>query len=176
MRRLAGVSLVEIMLGILLLGLLLVPLSLVMTQSSAQTVVSYHDQLAVQYVRELLDQVTELVRNDTGPGLDGLVRAGGKPLPELLEGLNPALSDAGPKGPRVVRVGGTQVGLLVSPLVSPFQARFFRVVPVEASGFSTSSAVRVFQVNAGVRWQPTGEREGASVRTYEATAFLVEEP
>jgi len=163
------------MIGAFLLSLMLLPLSNVMTQSSTQTQVSFHEQQAVQYVRELLDQVAELVRNDTGPGLGGLVAAAGQPLPSLLPALTPALSDQGPAAPRIVPLGAGKLGLVVSPLVPPFQERFFRIDPIDATRFVAAPASQAFQVTAGVRWVPGGERSGRPIQTYEASIFLVED-
>ena len=174
MSRAKGFSLVEILVALTLLSLLLVPLSSLMSQSTTRTKVPLHEQMAVKYVRELLEQIAGIARNDFGPRVEGLVQEAGKPLSQLLTALNTELSVRHPGRFQILPIGQSSQRLMLSPLVEPFQERFLKVRQVDAANFSALENVKVHQVTAGVRWLTTTGAGGRPPRTYQASIFLVE--
>jgi prepilin-type N-terminal cleavage/methylation domain-containing protein len=167
-----GFSLIEVLIGAVIMALTLLPIMGLLTQSTEQTTISHHEWLAVRYVQELSEQLSALARTTVGPNLSDLGRSAGG-LKPLLESLTPALAAVSSPEIRMIPLGQTQVGVLVSPLVDPFQERFVKVDPVSRAGLGLDSGSgALFRVTIGVRWYPDGMKTRAALRTIETSLFL----
>ena len=170
-----GLSLVEVLIALFLLSLLLFPVMGLMSQSTGQTVVSFHELQAVELVRELLDQLADLGRSDGPSPVWRLCRTQGISLEALVQSLNPKLVGAGTENPALIRFAGTTTGVLVSPLPAPFSKRYLMVRSVAAPPpWLTGIRGKAYRVTAGFAWNPEGGEGGKGLRTYEADIFLVE--
>ncbi len=168
-----GFSLIDILAAVLIGSFALIPLWGLMRQSGRQADMSSVEVLASAYGTELAEQLMEMAGDSCRPRLAAILSGTGKPLRELLEGMNDELSDSRVQQPRIFCLEGTEVGFLVSPLDGQFTRREFQVLPVRPSAPFLSSTGNWYQVVVRLTWVSRGESTGTGKKhVHETVVFL----
>ncbi|MBF0502164.1 MAG: hypothetical protein HQM09_18635 [Candidatus Riflebacteria bacterium] len=164
--RNAGWSLVELMVGILILGLALVPLALIQSTSVQKTVASLHEVLATRMATEITEQ---LLMFQVRPGYARIVGTGD--LKSLLEGMNDDLGPHTPEiqVPRFIPLTGTSVKLCVGPLRESFCERRIEVKPLPDECLLKGDR---FKVTVTVGWTLPGESAPAGKGNHNSQSVI----
>lgn len=151
MRR-AGFSLVEVMVACFVIGLAAVPMLGVLSSSNRTSKASVFEIMAVQYAEELGEQLLRLsqrlksMRDVTGVDIQTLFED-----PLVVAALNPQTPPA--VEPSIIRVPGTDIVLLCSPLNPNFISRVIKIDQLSTSGKQVLKNGVFWKVTIGLGWR-----------------------
>ncbi len=153
MRR-AAFSLVEVLVACVVVGLAAVPMLGMLSSSNRTSRASVFEIMAVQYAEELGEQLLRLsqrlkaIREVTGESIKTLLED-----PQVVAALNPQTPPA--VEPGIVRIPGTEIVLLCSPLNPNFLARVVKIEQLDTAGKQILKNGIFWSVTIGLAWRMT---------------------
>lgn len=151
MRRTAF-SLVEVLVACVVISLAAAPMLGMLSTSNRTSRASVFEIMAVQYAEELGEQLLRLsqrlksIREVTGESVKTLLED-----PIVAAALNPQTPPA--VQPGIIRIPGTDIVLLCSPLDPNFTARVIRIEQLSTTGKQVLKTGIFWKVTIGLAWR-----------------------
>ena len=169
-----GFSAIEVVFAVLVAGLAIAPIMDLLTRSNVTSTASMYEVLATNYANEICEQLVDFSYNPAQPRLKQLEIDSSAKVKDLLEGQNSELKRTDITLPRALKLGGSNLHLLVSPLDPAFTERSIAVSEIPIS-FAVARGT-VWMVRVRLSWKLPTEGGGPVLHSHEGIVIIRKDP